>query len=152
MTLSGVGGILGCSLFITGTYNTQEIYEHKLLLMGDTSSAMISDCSSLLKRLERRPPARTLLMYSRKPFAQKNDRWRWYQERFEPPLWCLGQWRGKWCLCLHQNSLISFKIVSPKITCHPSSPEKVFQVLQEVGGVVSPAKSIYWIFKSFYCC
>ena len=40
--------------------------------MENTSSAMISDCSSLLKRLERRPPARTLLMYSRKPFKEKD--------------------------------------------------------------------------------
>ena len=38
--------------------------------MGDTSSAMISDCSSLLKRLERSPPASTLLMYSKKPYTK----------------------------------------------------------------------------------
>ena len=54
----------------------------------------------------------------------------------------VGEEESGACACT-QNSLISFKIVSPKITCHPSSPEKVFQVLQEVGGVVSPAKSIY---------
>ena len=36
-----------------------------------TSSAMISDCSSRLKRLERRPPASTLLMYSRNPWGEK---------------------------------------------------------------------------------
>ena len=114
MTLSGVGGILGCSLFMTGTWKIflckNQTFLHirgvdcifvLLLWWGNicTSSAMISDCSSRLKRLERRPPASTLLMYSRNPWGGTSwisgvgpDCW--------PPPWCPGLWRGRWFLCL----------------------------------------------------
>ena len=42
----------------------------RCFFLHNTSSAMISDCSSLLKRLERSPPASTLLMYSKKPWGK----------------------------------------------------------------------------------
>ena len=50
MTFSGVGGVLGASLFIMGM-----------------SSVIISPCSSLVNRLETNPEARMLLTYSKKP-------------------------------------------------------------------------------------
>ena len=69
-----------------------------------TSSAMISDCSSRLKRLERRPPASTLLMYSRNPWGEKS----WISSEGSdcwPPPWCPGLWRGRWFLCLKRAVL-----------------------------------------------
>lgn len=53
--------------------SSQEPKKYKKLLAqprSSTSSAMISDCSSLLNRLDRSPPASTLFMYSRKPWKK----------------------------------------------------------------------------------
>ena len=142
MTLSGVGGILGCSRFITGTWTFGKMMKN---VMHITSSAMISDCSSLLKRLERSPPASTLLMYSRKPWGKgqlsslvwENDSVKNFNLLFDV-LVCEEE-SGS-CACTEIVWPLQI-IQNICFTCHPSCAEKILQILQEVGGVVSPASS-----------
>ena len=66
---------------------------------------------------------------------------KWWHE-FQPLLWCPGLWRGRWCLCLQQNS---FDLGQTHFTCHSRCAEQILQVLQKVGGVVRPARSMDFI-------
>ena len=155
MTLSGVGGILGCSLFMTGTW---KIFFAKIKHFC-TFVALIVFLSYCFGGGEIFAPAQ---QWSQTALPD----WRgWRGDLLRARCWCTrgtpeeGKLDLFWGITLLTSSLMSWSVKRKVVpvpggavlrlqgrnnevssTCHSSCAEQILQVLQKVGGVVSPLR------------
>ena len=72
-----------------------------------------------------------------------------YNPEDNSPFHFLGEFHNDW-LNIEKNPrpfVKSLNFQNCCLTCHPSCSEKILQILQEVGRVVSPARSMYFMFN-----